>query len=79
MKIKRSFKKMLISRGPNVKPCGTPVVILSRSLNVLFTLVNVLFTYLLYCISERLFQTHMLLTWQSINHNLMCQRPLKGP
>ena len=30
-------------------------------------------------ISERLFQTHMVLTWQSINYGLMCQRPLKGP
>ena len=31
------------------------------------------------CISERLFQTHVFLTWQSINHGLMCHRHLKGP
>ena len=29
---------MLNSRGPNIEPCGTAVVILSHSLNVLFTL-----------------------------------------
>ena len=38
MKRKRSFKKMLDSRGSNIEPCGTPVVILSYSLNDLFTL-----------------------------------------
>ena len=38
MKRKRSFKKMLNSRAANIEPCGTPVVILFRSLNVLFTL-----------------------------------------
>ena len=37
MKIKRLFKKMLNIRGPNTEPCGTPVVVLSHSLNVLFT------------------------------------------
>ena len=78
MKRKRSFKKMLNSRGPNIEPCSTPVVILSHSLKVLL-----LFAFYLLnsfsCISERPFQTHLLLTWQSINYGLMCQRPLKGP
>ena len=43
---------MLNSRGPNIEPCGMPVVILSHSLNVLFTLtlcclfVRQLFIYL---------------------------------
>ena len=37
MKRKRASKKMLNSRGPNIEPCGTPVVILYHSLNVLFT------------------------------------------
>ena len=61
MKRQRSFKKMLNSRGPNIEPYGIPVVILSHSLNVLFT---VTFAFGLLnrssCISERLFQTHML-------------------
>ena len=37
MKRKRSFKKMLNGRGPDIEPCGTPVVILPHLLNVLFT------------------------------------------
>ena len=52
MNRKRSFKTMLNSRGLNIDPCGTLVVILSHSLNVLFTLtlcflfVRKLFMYL---------------------------------
>ena len=44
MRKERLFKKMLRSRGPNIESCGTSVVILSHSLNVLFTL-NIRFLF----------------------------------
>ena len=73
MERKRSFKKMLNNRGPNIERCGTPLV-LSYSLNVLFTftLCFLFAKYLFMYLRAICFQTHMLLTWQSINHGLMC-------
>ena len=37
MKRKRSFKKMLESTRPNIEPWGTPEIILSHALKLLFT------------------------------------------